>query len=601
MRIGIIGTGRITQRFVPEARTIEGVELTAIYNPRILSAKNYAKQQNIPYATDDIEAFLEQVDAVYVASPHHTHVEYCRQMLTAGKHVLCEKPMAMKEADVIELSTIAKEKNLVLMEAIKTAYCPGFKGILDLIRAGKIGEVVDVEAAFTKLTPSNLREYWDENGAGAFVELGTYSMLPILKVLGKKECNISYWSRNTVLGCDGYTKVMFDYGTATATAKAGIGAKSEGQLLITGTKGYILVPAPWWLTGCVEVHFENPNATEVYEYPFEEAGLRYEIQAFVEKIKVGTDCAKANGTSMVNDDCSTEAGVSLEDSAWLARQIENFLEWQKESLKNAVDLEIFYDAQEITNVSENKESSPRIWAHRGCSLAYPENTLEAFEAAAKLEGITGIELDVQLSWDGELVVIHDETVDRTTNRKGYVANYTLAELKQCEIVSVDDTITRIPTLREVFELLEPYCKEKGLLINIELKNSINRYPGMEQKTLALVEEFGLEEHIVYSSFLPESMGLIKRLNPNAQTGTLAGTLEKCLADAKEQQADALHPWNAGMELYDLSEYAGYPIRVWNGEEPFFGQDRILKEKQMTKYTRLGATDIITNVPELYLR
>ena len=123
---------------------------------------------------------------------------------------------------------------------------------------------------------------------------------------------------------------------------------------------------------------------------------------------------------------------------------------------------------------------------------------------------------------------------------------------------------------------------------------------MEEKTLALVAEFGLEDYIVYSSFLPESMGLIKRLNPSAQTGTLAGTLEKCLADAKMQQADALHPWNGGMELYDISEYEGYPIRVWNGEEPFFGQNRILKEKNMVKYAKLGATDIITNVPELYL-
>lgn len=580
LRVGIIGTGRIVQRFVPEARTVEGIDIVCVYNPRLFSAKKCAEMYQISEYTDNMEAFLQQVDAVYVASPHDTHVDYCRQMLQAGKHVLCEKPMALKEAEVLELAAIANEKNLVLMEAIKTAYCPGFQAVLRLVNSGKIGKVVDVEAAFTKLTPSNLREFWDETGAGAFVEVGTYAMLPIMKILGREEKAVSYWSRNTLTGCDAYTKAVFDYGSATATAKTGLGVKSEGQLLISGTKGYILIPAPWWLTSRVEVHYENANATEIYEYPYEEAGLRYEIQAFVELI-----AQSASGKSYEK---TTKA---IEESAWIAKQIEHFLNTQEAEKRIDVEKEI---------LSIKRSIKPGIWAHRGCSMKYPENTLEAFEAAAKLEGITGIELDVQLTWDGEVVVIHDETIDRTTNRKGFVAYYTLAELKEAEIASVNGTTTKIPTLREVFELLEPYCKEKGLLINIELKNSVNRYIGMEEKTLALVEEFELEDYIVYSSFLPESVGLMKRLCPQAKTGTLAGSMEKCLKDAKEQQADALHPWNGGMELVDLKEYEGYPIRVWNGEEPFFGQDRVLKEKNMTKYAKMGATDIITNVPELYL-
>lgn len=586
LRIGIIGTGRIVQRFIPEARTVDGTEIVCVYNPRLVSAKKCAETYKIPKFIDKIEVFLKEVDAVYIASPHETHVDYCRQMLEAGKHVLCEKPLSFSKKDAEELYAMAEKRNIVLMEALKTAYCPGFQAVLNFIQEGKIGTVVDVEAAFTKLTQSNLREFWNKTFAGAFAELGSYVLLPIVKILGTSEKNVSYWNRDALLGCDAYTKVMFDYETATATAKVGLGAKSEGQLLITGTKGYILVPAPWWLTKRVEVHYENANATEVYEYPYEEAGLRYEVQAFLKQIEDGTM-------------------VSLEESLWMAKQMEHFLSQKRgfcyketKSDKKIYESQGIDISQEVGNEKEVK--IPNIWAHRGCSMAYPENTLEAFRAAAELEGITGIELDVQLTWDKELVVIHDEKVDRTTNRRGYVAEYTLAELKTFEIRSVNGTYTKIPTLREVLELLAPYCKEKGLLINIELKNSVNRYAGMEEKTLDLVEQFHLENYVVYSSFLPESVGLIKELCPQAKTGTLAVSMEKSLRDAKMQNADALHPWNGGMDLFDRKPYEGYPIRVWNNEEPFFGQDRVLKETNMIKYAKLGATDIITNVPEFYL-
>ena len=277
-------------------------------------------------------------------------------------------------------------------------------------------------------------------------------------------------------------------------------------------------------------------------------------------------------------------GVTIEECAWIAEQMEHFLEIRKISLQKK-------------DIAVDENIVPYICAHRGYSLAYPENTLEAFEAAAKLQGITGIELDVQLSKDGELVVIHDEKVDRTTNGTGEVRNFTLLELKALTIQSVNGTITQIPTLYEVFTLLEPYCKDNGLLINIELKNSIIRYEGMEQKIIDMVRKFGLEDYIVYSSFLPEAVGIIKKLEPKAKTGTLALSIEQCYKDAMEQNADALHPWVGGMDMLGKEEYQKYPVRVWNAEEPFFGQDRILKEVNMIKYAKMGATDIITNVPE----
>ena len=143
----------------------------------------------------------------------------------------------------------------------------------------------------------------------------------------------------------------------------------------------------------------------------------------------------------------------------------------------------------------------KIWAHRGCSYRYPENTLSAFREALNYE-ITGIELDIQLSRDGHIVVMHDETVDRTTDHSGWLKDYTLAELKAMHIRGDDNE--HVPTIREVLELIHDACVSRGILLNIELKNSEVRYDGMEQMILDLVREYGMEPYIIYSSFNPES-------------------------------------------------------------------------------------------------
>ena len=573
-RLGIIGTGRIAHRFVPEARVVEGIEVTAVYNPRLSSAEKFAEELKIDFFTDDIDSFMAKVDAVYIATLHETHVNYCRQMLSAGKHVLCEKPMAFSKADAKELFVLAKEKNCVLMEGIKTAYCPGFQALLEVARSGKIGDIVDVEACFTRITQSNVRELWDTQYGGSFTEFGSYVLLPIVKLLGTYDVKTNLWTRQGKTGVDVYTKTSFDFENATALAKTGLAVKSEGQLVIAGTKGYILAPSPWWLTKYFEVRYEDPTKIEKYEFPYEGQGLRYEVQEFVERISVLDD---------------GKVSLTEEESIWFAKKMEEYL----------AEKAARYVGMEVTEM-------PNVWAHRGCSLAYPENTLSAFQAAAEIQGITGIELDIQLTKDNVVVVIHDETVDRTTNGSGNVRDFTLTELKKLEIIRRDETVEHIPTMEEVFQLLKQYCFENGLLINIELKNSKVRYEGMEQMILEMVQRYGLEDYVIYSSFLPESIQLLKLLNPNTKTGILGSDEVWCRAQMKDMQADAVHPWIGGlsMVLGDGSEEKpehSCPVRVWNTEEPFFGQDRILREKKMLKYSKLGATDVITNVPELYLK
>ncbi|WP_035786065.1 Gfo/Idh/MocA family protein, partial [Butyrivibrio sp. XPD2002] len=285
INLGMIGTGRIAKRAVKEIAEVKDIKLTAVYNPNEDHAKTFAKDNGIDQAYSEIDKFLESIDALYIASPHGTHYDYVKQALELGKHVICEKPLTLSEKQTISLYEIASDNKLVLIEAVKTAYSPGFKKLCEVVESGAIGEVVDVEAAFTRLTEGNVRELTDTKTGGAFTEFGTYTMLPIFRFLGTDYTDIKYKTIKAG-NVDGYTKAHFNYSDRFATAKCGLTVKSEGQLLISGTKGYILVPSPWWLTKYFEVRYEDPRKIDKYEFAYEGDGLRYEFQEFAKRISV---------------------------------------------------------------------------------------------------------------------------------------------------------------------------------------------------------------------------------------------------------------------------------------------------------------------------
>ncbi|WP_434756728.1 Gfo/Idh/MocA family protein [Paenibacillus amylolyticus] len=144
-----------------EVKFVSGITATSVFNPRLSSAKVFAQRFDLATAFDNYENFLNEVDGVYIASPHETHYEYARLALLAGKHVLCEKPMVLRENEARELYDLAQRTGLVLMEAIKTAYAPSFLNLLAIAKSGRIGKIYDVEATFTKLVPNDpgAREY----------------------------------------------------------------------------------------------------------------------------------------------------------------------------------------------------------------------------------------------------------------------------------------------------------------------------------------------------------------------------------------------------------------------------------------------------------
>lgn len=281
-RIGIVGSGRMAKRFVPETMVVNGAKVTAVMNPDLPEAEIFANAHGLT-AYNDYNAFIKDVDLVYVASPHLTHYDYVKEALLADKHVLCEIPFVLLKEQALELYRLAEERNLVLLEASKTAFCPAFGHIVTLVKSGIIGEVVDVKASLSKMVPPPTRELDAELAGGAMTEHAPLTLLAIIKLLGIDWEDVDFHSKMEN-GVDVYTKGVINYLHATSSFTLGIGVKTEGNLVISGTKGYIYVPAPWWLTDFFEVRYEDQTKNKKFFYSYDGDGLRYEIQEWLSMI-----------------------------------------------------------------------------------------------------------------------------------------------------------------------------------------------------------------------------------------------------------------------------------------------------------------------------
>ncbi len=284
IRMGVVGAGRIAKRFVREARFVSGVSVEAVWTRDHDKAAAFAEELELEWANETLEDLLEHVDAVYIATPHETHVPLARRALEAGVHVLCEKPMALTRPEVAHLFELADDKGLVVLEALKTAFSPGFQRMVAIARSGTIGSIRSVDASFTKLMDDR-RELTPPAG-GAISELASYPLLAIIKLLGDNPASVqSRVYKPSVSDVDLFARIDVDYPHAIATAKVGLGVKAEGDLIVAGTRGYLYVPAPWWLTEYFETRFEDPRENRKYYYKFDGDGLRYELAEFVGLIR----------------------------------------------------------------------------------------------------------------------------------------------------------------------------------------------------------------------------------------------------------------------------------------------------------------------------
>lgn len=202
-------------------------------------------------------------------------------------HVLYEKPITLKRWETENLYSMAKERELVLLEAIKTAFSPGFQRMIAVARSGSIGEVRTVDATFTKLV-SHGREVEGPDG-GSIAELASYPLLAIIKLLGPGYTDLRTTSlipsRSEV---EVFSRIDITYPHAIASARTGLGVKAEGDLIVGGTNGYLYVPAPWWKTEYFETRFEDPRDNRRYYFKFEGEGLRYELAEFASMVRSKT-------------------------------------------------------------------------------------------------------------------------------------------------------------------------------------------------------------------------------------------------------------------------------------------------------------------------
>lgn len=234
---------------------------------------------------------------------------------------------------------------------------------------------------------------------------------------------------------------------------------------------------------------------------------------------------------------------------------------------------------------------PLIWAHRGASGYAPENTIVAFEEAIK-QGADGFELDVQLTKDGKLVVIHDERIDRTSDGTGWVKDYTFDELREFNFNKTHPEFKHadIPLLEEVYELV----KDTDLTINVEIKTGIIFYPGIEKKILELTKRMGMEKRVIYSSFNHQTCVNMRQLAPDAAIGFLYadGPLGIC-EYAKKYGMNSIHPALYNLQFPDLMPKAmenGLKVNVWTVNE----------REHIVMACKLNVNAIITNYPDVAL-
>ena len=235
----------------------------------------------------------------------------------------------------------------------------------------------------------------------------------------------------------------------------------------------------------------------------------------------------------------------------------------------------------------------KVWAHRGASAYAPENTMEAYVLAHQ-QGADGIELDVQLSKDGEIVVIHDEKIDRTSNGKGLVRDYTMKQLRGFNFnrTRPEHFQADIPTLREVLLYIRDRTE---MTVNIELKTGVFFYPGIEEKTVALADELGVQDRVIYSSFNHYSIRRICQIDPEAKTGLLySDGFIDVPAYADSLGVNALHPsWHSLQYPGFLEDCRRYhlDLNVWT----------INAESLMRQMCEAGVHAIITNYPDRAVR
>lgn len=277
IQLGLIGESPILNKIAREAQHVNGLTISGIFSRT--DFKLNSESNHIP-SYNDIDTLLNHCNAVYIISSPLCHYDDIKKALAYGRDVLCESPITIDKEQYQELREYANKQGCFLSDALKTAYSMAYHRLTLLAKTGIIGDIVSVDATCTSL--SNIQNQWN-----SICAWGPTALLPIFQLLGT-----NYSQRQIITRLDddknlfdAFTKISFVYPHAVASMKVGQGVKSEGELIISGTKGYIYVPAPWWKTDYFEIRYENPANNKRYFYQLDGEGIRYELVSFVKAVQ----------------------------------------------------------------------------------------------------------------------------------------------------------------------------------------------------------------------------------------------------------------------------------------------------------------------------
>lgn len=279
LRLGMVGYAPFMRKFYNESKFVNAVDVTGICVPKEGILDDLSPDL---FYTSDYEKLLETVDAVYIHAHPSQHFTLSMLALKSGKHVMCESPLAMSRAECLELIKYADDNGLIIMEATRTAYITAYARMLLLLKGGKIGKVASVDATCTSLSSESGVEQnlkW-----GSLEAWGPTTLLPVFQILGTDYEDAGFFTLREET-YDNFTKINFTFKDSTACIKVGTGVKSEGELIVSGTKGYVYVPAPWWKTDYFEIRYENPADNKRYFYQVDGEGIRYELVALAAAVR----------------------------------------------------------------------------------------------------------------------------------------------------------------------------------------------------------------------------------------------------------------------------------------------------------------------------
>ena len=291
MRWGILGPGRIAHNFAEAMKVVEGSCVHAVHSHDASRAQNFAQRFGIQHTYTDIEQFLadELIEAVYIAYPHPMHAKAIEACLIAGKHVLCEKPLTTCKADAQELTLLAQESRVFLMEALWTRFLPVWQKVREWLSEGRIGKLTAIESSmgFKADLDHNNRLFNPELGGGAIWDLGVYPISMTEFVLGEQPNSIEAEYQLADTGVEADARVIFGYeNNLQSRFRCSFYEQLENELRIEGEQGSIIIEAPFWGSERARLEFNN-GQTETFDAPHQVNGFEYQIRSSVQCIEEG--------------------------------------------------------------------------------------------------------------------------------------------------------------------------------------------------------------------------------------------------------------------------------------------------------------------------